>query len=247
MITGASAGIGEATARRLARSGHSLVLLARRTERLNELSKQCRALGAPKVLSFALDVRDKKACEDFFASSELKTHLASLSILVNNAGLAAGVDLFDRANLEDIGDMVDTNVVGVLTMTRLSLEMIKKNRGHIINMGSVAAHWAYAGGTVYCATKAAIASLTEGLRLDLAGSGVRVTNIEPGMVETEFSLVRLKNAEAAQNVYKGMTPLKADDIAETIEWCLSRPPHVNIQELLIFPTDQSGVGAVHRR
>lgn len=154
----------------------------------------------------------------------------------------------DRAKLSDWEAMVETNVMGLLYITRLAVDSLKATRGHIVNLGSVAGHWTYPGGGVYCATKAAVRALSEGLRLDLMGTGVRITNIEPGMVETEFSVVRYGGDKGkADKVYSGMEPLTADDVAESIEWCLDRPARVNIQEMMIFPTDQAGVGFVNRR
>ena len=241
LITGASAGIGAAVARRLARRGYRLILVARREDRLQALRTECLALGSSEVQVATLDISDRKACEAFFKS----TH--ELHVLVNSAGLAAGTDPMDRAKISDWESMVETNVMGLLYMTRLAVDSLKATRGHVVNLGSVAGHWTYPGGGVYCATKAAVRALSEGLRLDLMGTGVRVTNIEPGMVETEFSVVRYGGDQgAADKVYRGMEPLTADDVAESIEWCLDRPARVNIQEMMIFPTDQAGVGFVNR-
>lgn len=245
MITGASAGIGEATALRLSKVGCGLVLLGRREGRLDEVAGRCRAAGASRVLTAAVDVSVRSEVEMFF--TENSAPLKDLTVVVNNAGLALGTDPMPTANLDDWDTMVDTNIKGLLAVTRFALPFIRANSGHIINIGSVAGHWAYPGGGVYCATKAAVKILTEGLRLDLQGSGVRVTNIEPGMVETEFSKVRFGDDERAKKVYAGMTPLTADDIAESIEWCLGRPAHVNVQELMLFPTDQAAVGVVNRK
>lgn len=242
LITGASAGIGAAVARRLARRGYRLILLARREDRLQALRTECLALGALEVQLAAIDISDRKACEDFFKTRH------ELHVLINSAGLAAGTDPMDRAKISDWDSMVETNVMGLLYITRLAIDSLKAARGHVVNLGSVAGHWTYPGGGVYCATKAAVRALSEGLRLDLMGTGVRVTNIEPGMVETEFSVVRYGGDQAAADkVYSGMEPLTADDVAESIEWCLDRPARVNIQEMMIFPTDQAGVGFVNRR
>ena len=241
LITGATAGIGEATANRLADAGCSLILTGRREERLsalkNTLSKKV------EVQTLAFDVSDRVACEKAMAS----INHDKIDILVNNAGLAKGVEPIPSAKIDDWEEMIDTNVLGLLVMTRLILpSMMKRKRGDIINIGSVAGRWSYPGGGVYCATKAAVRAITEGLRMDVMGTGVRVTNIAPGMIETEFSDVRLGSKEAAHKVYQGMTPLSAHDIADAITWCLERPPHVNVQEMIIFPTDQAGVGYVHR-
>ena len=242
LITGASAGIGAAVARRLSRRGYRLILLARREDRLQALQSECLTLGSPEVDIAAIDISDRRACEDFFRSPR------ELHVLINSAGLAAGTDPMDRAKISDWESMVETNVMGLLYITRLAVDSLKATRGHVVNLGSVAGHWTYPGGGVYCATKAAVRALSEGLRLDLMGTGVRVTNIEPGMVETEFSVVRYGGDKGkADKVYSGMEPLTADDVAESIEWCLDRPARVNIQEMMIFPTDKAGVGFVNRR
>lgn len=244
LITGASAGIGEATALRLAKRGYDLILTARRRERLEALAIRCREHGSGVVLVHELDVTVRASVEDLFRDKAAE--LTKLSVLINNAGLAKGVDKMDQADLADWQLMVDTNVMGLLTVTRLSLPFIRKNQGHVVNIGSVAGHWTYPGGAVYCATKAAVKALTEGLRMDLMGTGIRVTNIEPGMVESEFSKVRLQDEAAAAKIYAGLKPLSPDDIAECIDWSLSRPAHVNVQEMIVFPTQQAGVTLVHR-
>ncbi len=246
LITGASGGIGEATALKLAQSGAGLVLAARRADRLNEIAKQCRELGAREVFTHRLDVTNLESVEAIFKSRDLLEPLSRLSVLVNNAGLAKGFEPLDTASIEDWQTMIDTNVTGLLYVTRLALPIIKKNRGHIVNIGSVAGRWTYPGGAVYCASKAAVRALTEGLRMDLQGSRVRVTNIEPGMVETDFSKVRFGSEELAKKVYANFTALSPEDIAECISWSLSRPAHVNIQEMIVFPTDQAGVSQIYR-
>lgn len=244
LITGASSGIGEATAQQLARQKTSLVLVARRQDRLKKLQKQCIELGAKSVLIFVLDIRKKSEVQKMAA--ELKKKKLHVSALINNAGLAKGVDLFQNSNSEDWDVMLDTNVKALLTVTREFLPSLIQNCGHIVNMGSVAGRLVYEGGTVYCATKFAVRAFSDALRLDLKGTGVRVTNIEPGMVSTEFSTVRLGNQQKADAVYADMMPLSAMDIANSILWCLSQPPHVNISELVIYPTDQASVGQVVR-
>ncbi len=192
------------------------------------------------------DVRDSLAVEQ--KMKDYKTQLSGINVLINNAGLAKGTTTFQDSNPSDWNEMLDTNVVGVLNMTRLVLPFLIANQsGHIVNLGSVAGRYVYPGGAVYCATKFAVRALSEGLRMDLSGTGIRVTNIEPGMVETEFSIVRMGGDKTkADEVYKGMNPLTAHDIAETVCWCLERPAHVNIQELVIFPTDQAAIRQVHR-
>jgi NADP-dependent 3-hydroxy acid dehydrogenase YdfG len=243
VVTGASAGIGEATARGLAKTGVNLILLARRRERLEKLKASITEEFSVSVKTASLDVTDREAVGKWADSVK-----EPVEILINNAGLARGTDKVQEASLDDWEAMIDTNVKGLLFLTRALLPgMIERRRGHIVNIGSVAGRWVYPGGAVYCASKFAVRALSEGMRLDLSGTPIRVTNIEPGMVETEFSEVRLQSSERAKAVYKNMIPLSASDIAESIVWCLERPAHVNIQELVIFPTDQASVGVVHRR
>lgn len=242
-ISGATAGIGEATARRLAASGYGLILTGRREDRLQNLAEE---LGAKtRVRTAVLDVQDARQIVHLFQTSP--EFLNETTVLLNNAGLAAGTEKLQDAMTSDWDSMIDTNVKGLLNLTRQFLpKMIARRNGHIVNLGSVAGRQVYPGGAVYCATKFAVRALTEGLRMDLQGTGVRVTNISPGMVETEFSEVRLKSASKAKAVYQGMTPLSPADIADSILWAIERPPHVNIQELVIYPTDQAGIGWVHR-
>ena len=245
LVTGATAGIGEAAARRLAKEGYSLILGGRRKDRLEKLQDELKASGAQVRLA-PVDLQDRKSVEGF-----CKTHqdwLQEVRVLVNNAGLARGTEKVQDASVDDWDLMIDTNVKGLLYLTRQVLpHFVRAKEGHIVNIGSVAGRWVYPGGAVYCASKHAVRAISEGLRLDLSGTGVRVTNIEPGMVETEFSMVRFQDQQKAKAVYQGMTPLKADDIADTIAWCLNRPAHVNIQEIVIYPTDQASVGLVHRQ
>jgi 3-hydroxy acid dehydrogenase / malonic semialdehyde reductase len=245
IVTGATSGIGEATARRLAAVGYNLILCGRREDRLKALG---RALPSSQTyLSAPFDVRDRGAVEKFIKDHE--GCIQQTDVLINSAGLARGTEKFQEAHIQDWEEMIDTNVKGLLYMTRLVVPfMVKLGRGHIVNLGSVAGRWVYPGGSVYCASKFAVRAISEGLRMDLLGTPLRVCNIEPGMVETEFSEVRLHgNKELAAKIYARMTPLSADDIAETILWVLQRPAHVDIQELVIFPTDQAGVGLVSRR
>lgn len=245
LITGASAGIGEQLSYLLAKEKKPLVLLARREERLKIIQKQCLKLGAPDVQIFVCDISDKKSV--LLAAKKIKTNKKiSVGSLVNNAGLAAGTELVQNANTKDWDQMFDTNVKGLLWLTREFFESVISHQGHIVNIGSVAGRLVYEGGAVYCATKFAVRALSEGFRMDLKGTGVRVTNIEPGMVNSDFSLVRLGNQQKANAVYADMMPLSPIDIATNILWCLSQPPHVNIQELVIYPTDQASVGQVVR-
>ena len=246
LITGATSGIGWATAEAFAKQGYSIVAFGRRTERLQELQNLLlKTNPAVQVRTASVDITNRGGVQSWLTQNE--DLCQSIEILVNNAGLAKGVEKVQDANPEDWETMIDTNVKGLLFMTRALLPfMTKNNRGHIVNIGSVAGRWTYPGGAVYCATKFAVRALSEGLRMDLLGKKIRVTNIEPGMVNTEFSLVRMGDQSQADKVYEGMTPLSAQDIAETIVWCATRPAHVNIQELVIYPTDQAHVGQVAR-
>lgn len=246
LITGASAGIGTAAALKLAEKGYDLILTARREDRLEDVAKACRDKGAKQVLVKKLDVRDLKSVEALFADDDVKAMLSRLEVLVNNAGLAKGVDRMDKAKIEDWEMMVETNVLGLMYMTRFALPYIKETKGHIVNIGSVAGRWSYPGGGVYCSTKAAVRAFTEGLRMDLLGTRVRVTNIAPGMAETEFTITRLQSVDLAKKVYENFTALTPEDIAECIEWSISRPKHVNVQEMIIYPTDQAGVSHLYR-
>ena len=241
LITGATSGIGAATARRLADLGYGLILNGRRLDRLEALKNELKT----EVRLAPFDIRDRKAVEQF--CSQRADWLRELTVLVNNAGLAAGTEKVQDARIDDWENMIQTNVMGLLVLTRQVLPFfIKKNEGHIVNMGSVAGRWTYPGGAVYCATKFAVRAISESLRMDLFGTAIRVSNIEPGMVHTEFSEVRLGSKAQGDAVYKDMNPLSADDIAETISWVLERPKHVNIQEIVIYPTDQAAIRMVNR-
>lgn len=245
LITGASAGIGTATAELLAGRGVDLILVARRGERLNALKRRLESSFKVHVEAVTLDVRHGEQIVEF--ADRNRELLSRLDVVVNNAGLAKGVEKVMDANTHDWDVMIDTNIKGLLYVTRAVLpDLMKQPSAHIVNIGSVAGRWVYPGGAVYCASKFAVRALSEGLRMDLQGTNVRVSNIEPGMVETEFSEVRLGDRERAKSVYKGMRPLSAQDIAETVLWCLERPAHVNIQEVVIFPTDQAAISQVHR-
>ncbi len=243
-ITGASSGIGEATALKLAQKGASLVLTARRMDRLKVLQRKCTAMGAHSVLIYKLNVTQVNDMKPILA--DLKKEKVKVKVLINSAGLAKGVELFQNSEIADWEEMLDTNVKGLLSVSRALMEQIIANKGHVVNLGSVAGRLVYEGGSVYCATKFAVRAISDALRIDLKGTGVRVSNIEPGMVNTEFSKVRLGNQQKADAVYADMMPLSANDIAETILWCLNQPPHVNISELVIYPTDQATVGQVVR-
>lgn len=250
LITGASSGIGAACAKLFAKNYENvnLILLARRQNLLEGLQAEISGINSKaKVHVFALDLSLENKIQEF--ANREKALLSSVDILINSAGLAKGVDMVQNANFDHWNEMLNVNIKGLFSITHKLLPyLVQRPHSHIVNIGSVAGLWTYPGGAVYCATKAAVKSFSEGLRLDLIGKPVRVTNIEPGMVESEFSEVRFENDKAkAKSVYANMKPLTPEDIAETIHWCTSLPKHVNIQELVVFPTDQAGVGHVHRR
>ena len=247
-ITGASSGIGEATAMAFARQGARLLLCARRADRLAQLEPELRSAGSPDVRTFALDVRDRSAVSDSIDS--LPDTWSAIDILVNNAGLSRGMSkVQDEDNPDNWEEMIDTNVKGLLYVTRAVLPgMVSRGRGHVINLGSTAGHMTYANGTVYCATKAAEMKISEGLKLDLMGTPVRVTSIDPGMVETAFSEVRFRgDTERAAKVYENLTPLKPEDVADAIVWAATRPAHVNIHQILMTSIDQANSLIVQRR
>jgi NADP-dependent 3-hydroxy acid dehydrogenase YdfG len=241
--------MGMAIARALAARGVNLLVNARRESRLLELREELSGKYGVRVEPLVFDIRDPKRSESVLkAMGEV---VSEVSILVNNAGLGKGTGPLYEASIADWDQTIDTNIKGLLYMTRLILpHMVKRNAGHIVNIGSVGGRWTLPGGVVYCATKFAVRAITDGLRMDLIGKKIRVTNIEPGLVKTEFSLVRAEGDKAkAEAVYEGYDPLQPEDIAEAVIWCLDRPPRVNIQELVVFPTDQVGVGQMylHRR
>lgn len=245
IITGASSGFGAACARAFAREGRKLVLAARREERLRALADELAEL-AP-VHTVALDVRDRAAVESAFGN--LPAAFADVEILVNNAGLALGLEPAQRASLDEWERMVDTNIKGLMYCTRTILPgMVERNCGHIVNIGSVAGNWPYPGGNVYGGTKAFVQQFSRNLRADLLGTRVRVSNIEPGMAETEFSLVRFSgDSGKASKVYQGTEALTADDIAGIVFWVTSQPPHVNVNTLEVMCIDQAWAPfAVHR-
>lgn len=245
-ITGATSGIGEACARKFAEGGYNLILTARRADKLAEIKKQLEAEGA-KVKTLVFDVRDTEAAKA--AVSSLEPEWQKIDVLINNAGLALGLDKEYEGNTEEWSTMIDTNIKGLLTMTRLIVPgMVERNEGHIINIGSVAGDAAYAGGNVYCATKAAVKAITDGLRIDVADTAVRVTNLKPGLVETHFSNVRFRgDDERADNVYKGITPLTGADIADVAFYAASAPKHVQIAEVLILATHQANGSVIYRK
>ena len=236
-ITGASSGFGEATARKFSSEGHRLILLARRREKLIDLAHQLG--GENKCHLISADVRDNEEVEN--ALSGLPEEFRSIDILVNNAGLALGLGPAEDASLKDWEIMVDTNIKGVIYLTKAVLPgMIRRGHGHIINIGSVAGSWPYPGGNVYGSTKAFVQQFSRNLRSDLPGKNIRVSLVEPGMSETEFSLIRFEgDQEKAKAVYHSMSPLSADDIAETVFWICSMPAHVNVNQIELMPIAQA--------
>lgn len=243
LITGASSGIGRATAIALAQRERHLILAARRQDKLIELKEHIEKVHACRVTALTLDVTQN----DLIAET-LQPFINDIDVIVNNAGLAAGLASFDKADIDDWEQMIDTNVKGLLYVTRFLLPNMKqRNKGHIINIGSIAGHEVYPNGAVYCASKHAVKAISQGLKHDLLGTKIRVTSIDPGMVDTEFSLVRFKGDKGrADKVYEGMQPLKAEDIADCIAFAINCPAHVNISEMLVLPTDQASATRAHR-
>lgn len=246
LITGASSGIGAACARYFAAANARLLLCARRLDILTELAKSLEQDYGVETYTFKLDVRQLAEVKKTIAA--LPENWRQIDILLNNAGLAAGFDPLQQGDVQDWEDMIDTNVKGLLYVTREILpNMIAKSSGHIINIGSIAGHQVYPNGAVYCATKAAVTTLSNGLRMDLLGTKIRVSSVDPGAVITNFSAVRFKgDTQRANAIYQGMTPLTANDVADAVLYCASRPPHVNISEIIIMPTDQASISLVAR-
>jgi len=247
LITGASAGIGEACAVSFAREGARLILAARRREKLDALASRLKEEFGTECHLLEMDVRQRETVNRLI--EDLPPAWADIDILVNNAGLSRGLDKIQEGDWQDWEEMIDTNIKGLLWLSRAVLPgMVSRDRGHVINIGSIAGRQVYPGGNVYCATKFAVRALTQGMRLDLLGTMVRCSTVDPGMVETEFSEVRFHgDRERAAEVYRTFPPLEAEDIAETVLFCATRPPHVNIQEVLVMPRDQAAVYASHPR
>lgn len=245
LITGATSGIGEGCARRFAQGGYNVIATGRRADKLAALQAELQQTGA-QVLTLTFDVRDAAAARH--AIESLPQEWQTIDVLVNNAGLALGLDKEYEGSEEEWATMIDTNIKGLLTMTRLIVpSMVERNSGHVINIGSVAGDAAYAGGNVYCATKAAVKAITDGLRIDVSHTAVRVTNVKPGLVETNFSVVRFRGSqERADNVYKGIKPLTGDDIADVCFYAASAPPHVQIAEVLVLATHQANGTVITR-
>ncbi len=244
LVTGATSGFGEATAHRFAREGHRLIITGRRGDRLETVARE---LETP-VLTLNFDVRDRAAVDRALAS--IPVDFAAVDVLVNNAGLALGLAKAHEASWDDWETMIDTNVKALAYVTRQVLPgMVARNRGHVVNVGSIAGEYPYLGGNVYGATKAFVAQLSRNLRADLVGTAVRVTNVEPGLAETEFSLVRFHgDAERAKKVYDGTAPLTGDDVAEAIYWAVTLPPHVNVNSIELMPVCQAAAGpAISRK
>lgn len=246
LITGATSGIGKSTTIEFAKHGYNLIITGRRQERLEELKADLSKDYSVKVLTLCFDVRDEKQVEA--AINSIPNELKKIDVLVNNAGLAAGLAPIQDGKLAHWEQMIDTNVKGLLYITKhISKILIENKKGHIINVGSIAGKEVYANGNVYCATKHAVDALNKGMRIDLLPHGIKVSSVNPGMVETEFSIVRFDgDEERAKKVYENIQPLKPEDIAETIYWMASRPAHVNINDVIIMPTIQANSTTVLR-
>lgn len=242
-ITGASSGIGQACAKAFAAAGCHLCLMARRKGRLEDLAVTLQRHHAVDVITFELDVRDRDAVSQL--AHRLPSPWQHLDILINNAGLSRGLDPIHRASIDDWEEMIDTNVKGLLYVTHTLLQaMVQQGHGHVIHIGSIAGHEAYPGGSVYCATKHAVAAINRAMAMDLLGTGVRVSSVDPGMVETEFSLVRFHGDEKrAKGVYQGLQPLSPEDVADAVLFCATRPAHANVREMVLVPAAQAS--AVH--
>ena len=247
MVTGASAGIGYSCARIFAKSGAKLILAARRSAKIKKLAEGLAKKYKTESIVLELDVRDQKQVEEKINS--LPAKWKKIEVLVNNAGLSRGLDKLHEGQLLDWEEMIDTNIKGLLYVSRMVIPlMVKRNKGHIINIGSIAGHEVYPQGNVYCATKHAVDAITKGMQIDLVDTAVRVSTVDPGMVETEFSEVRFRgDKKRAKTVYQGLRPLKGDDIADAVLWVATRPPHVNVHQVLIMPTDQASATIVNRK
>ena len=246
LITGATSGIGLGCARKFAENGDRLILTGRNTEKLEAIQQELQAKGT-EVLTLAFDVRDRDAARQ--AIENLPEAWQQIDVLINNAGLALGLEPEYEGNLDEWETMIETNIMGLLTMTRLIVpRMVERGKGHIINVGSVAGDAAYAGGNVYCATKAAVKALSDGLRIDVANTAIRVTNLKPGLVETNFSNIRFRgDADRVATVYKGIKPLTGDDIADVAVYAANAPEHVQIAEVLILATHQASGSVIVRQ
>ncbi len=244
-ITGASSGIGQACAEQFAALGVNLVITARRFDRIQNIAQELSSKYGIKALPVELDVRKNEQVEAVF--KDLEDQQIEIDILINNAGLGLTTDLMQQAKVSNWDVMIDTNIKGLLYVTRVFLgSMVKRNQGHIINIGSVAGHGCYLGGNVYSATKHAVRAISQSLRLDLMGTSIRVSEIAPGAVQTEFSDVRWNDKEKAKKLYEGFAPLVADDIADAVIYCATRPQHVNIAEIVVYPQAQASLTDIYR-
>lgn len=239
LITGTTSGFGKAFASRLAQLGYNLIITGRREDRLLEVASEIRHNYVVEVFTLCFDVRDREACTK--AIDSIPDNFKNISLLVNNAGLAAGVSPFDQSDVDDFERMIDTNVKGLLYITKLVVPgMLQRKSGHIVNISSIAGIEVYPNGHVYCASKHAVNAITKGLRIDLVQHGIKVSSISPGMVETEFSVVRYAgDEEKAKAVYAGLIPLSAEDIADALEFIVTRPDHVSINDIQINPKQQA--------
>ncbi len=246
LITGVTSGFGRAIALRLARLNYNLIITGRRADRLKELAEQISSEFTVEVLPLCFDVRDNNACKKAFGT--IPENFKNIDLLINNAGLAAGASPFNESDLADFDQMIDTNVKGLLYVTKLVVPgMIAQKSGHIINISSIAGIEVYPNGSVYCASKHAVNAITKGLRIDLVKYGIKVGSISPGMAETEFSIVRYHgDEEKAKAVYTGLTPLNAEDIADAVEFMITRPAHVSINDIQINPAQQANTYIAHR-
>jgi serine 3-dehydrogenase len=246
LITGASSGIGEACARAFAREGCHLMILARRRDRVAAIAGELSEAHGVETGFEDLDVRDRSAVEAFVDG--LPDTWRDIDILINNAGLARGLAPLHEGEIGHWEEMIDTNIKGLLYVTRAVLpRMVERGRGHVINIGSIAGHEAYAGGNVYCATKYAVTGINRGLSIDTMGTGVRVSSVDPGLVETEFAKVRFDgDRERSESVYRGLDPLTGDDVAEAVVFCATRPPNANVREMILLAGTQAGAVHVHR-
>lgn len=247
MVTGASSGIGKACASKFAENGYRVIMTGRNPQNLKDAADEIKAKHGAEVLELVFDIRDRAAAKA--AVESIPEEWKAIDVLINNAGLALGLDKEHLGSWEDFDTMIETNIKGLLSMTGLIVPgMVERGHGHIINMGSVAGDAAYAGGGVYCASKAAVKALSDGLRIDLADTPLRVTNIKPGLVETNFSVVRFKgDKDRADNVYKGIKPLTGEDIADVAWYAASAPEHVQIAEVLVLATHQASGSVVYRK
>ncbi|SMO78322.1 NADP-dependent 3-hydroxy acid dehydrogenase YdfG [Saccharicrinis carchari] len=247
LITGATSGIGEATSKELAQLGYNTILTGRRSTRLNKLKQEIETTYQTEVLTLCFDIQDQQ--QTTYALNSIPTHWRNIDVLINNAGLAYGAEKIDEDAWDKWAQMLDTNVKGLLFLSKEVIKwMVQKKQGHIVNISSIAGINVYEGGSIYCASKHAVNAITKGMRIDLLKHNIKVTSVSPGMVETEFSLVRYDgNRDKANQVYRGITPLSAIDVAEAIVFVVSRPAHVNINDILIMPTQQADAYNTYRK